>query len=94
MFLIFFACTSPEKAATEHLDALCTYLSDCDILISFGYEDLVQCTQDTVIIENDVKLLKECTESLQNADCSNVYNEDLYLTEECTTWSNSNTAAQ
>ena len=95
MIFLLVGCLSPQKASEEHTTALCTYLTDCDILISYGYENAGECENDQTLANPEnlnseqVKLLDNCTDSLYSADCIDVYNENIYLTDACTDWSNS-----
>ena len=88
MFLFLIACTTPEKAAAEHTDILCSYLEECQILNTFDYSDINQCVTEEIVSvsEEQTDLLVACNDSLLSASCSAVYNEDIYITMECSNW--------
>ena len=90
MLFILFACSTPEKLATEHSNIFCTYLEECQLLQVFEYDTTDSCLSDSTPLpsEDTQQLLIDCTDSLQEADCNAVYAQEYYITEACTSWEN------
>ncbi len=75
MILFLFACTTPEKAATNYTETICSYLESCQILNAFDYADTEQCLSEQhpdTVTEDNLDLLQDCTDSLLEADCAAV----------------------